>query len=315
MHHNEQHPSLEQQRRRIIEKIKTPLAHTAAVAFLLANGALGPTSDERTPIEPTNFDVNVVSMGDSLTAGPGILPYETGTGRSGDHCYRGATNYANEIAEKLGAKQSVNVACSGATVDEIRNGKNGNPSQLTALSADTDVVFLDAYLNDNVRFQYTFDQCKSSTGCDTDSAYYRSVKESINDSADIKNLAELYREVLEKAPNARVFIMEYPNVLGNPAVRFIAKQQAGDGIINIATMIIDQVNNATKQAVAEVNSDRLIILPSVDVGTNFFKPSDKRPEAVIHPTAKGQQKMAEESYPYVVASLRNRSIPHSNTPK
>ena len=301
-------PSTLEYRRQLLEKVKKPLAGAAAAAIMLSSAALGPHSDERSPIAPPEFSDTIVSMGDSLTAGPGILPYEKGTGKDGNQCYRGSTNYTAEIAKRLGAHNIVNVACSGATVDEIRDGKNGGKSQLEALSSTTDIVFLDAYLNDKVRFQFTFDQCKSKEGCGADSAYYNAVEESIANPTDIENLANLYREVLEKAPNAHVFIMEYPDVLGNPAVRFFAKQQAGDGIIDIATMVIKKVNSAIEQAAIATDNERLTVLPSVDVGTHFFKPSDGHPEAILHPNKAGQEKLADKSYPIVSEILGKKAL-------
>ena len=93
--------------------------------------------------------VNVVAIGDSYASGVGAGNYEPGTE---GQCWRSANSAASQFVAKLrtGGVQVnfANVACSGAAIADLAQPFRGEPAQLDALNATTDVVTLTIGAND-----------------------------------------------------------------------------------------------------------------------------------------------------------------------
>lgn len=102
-----------------------------------------------------------VALGDSYSSGVGADVYKSPVGVNAgnidmasyepatvtNQCFRNAHAYPRTVATQTGRGLSF-VACSGATITDIFNGKSGEPSQLDALSVNTRLVTLTAGGND-----------------------------------------------------------------------------------------------------------------------------------------------------------------------
>lgn len=84
---------------------------------------------------PSERPAAIVAMGDSLTAGEGGGAYEPGLPPFGSYCHR-SSNAQVAQAGPAGLGVAVNLACSGATTDDVRiggTGRYGEPPQAEQL--------------------------------------------------------------------------------------------------------------------------------------------------------------------------------------
>src|SRR5699024_714977 len=118
---------------------------------------------------------NYVALGDSYTAGP-LVPALT-TGPLG--CARSSANYPAYLASYFNITEFTDVSCSAARskhMFETQTGilpgpapENSTPPQLSALSADTDLVTLGIGGNDFGLFGHLIDQFVLAAEVRTDS--------------------------------------------------------------------------------------------------------------------------------------------------
>ncbi len=111
--------------------------------LLAAVSAVGPGAPAVAVTAPESY----VALGDSYTAGPGILLQETDP----LGCFRSVHNYPHLVARTRGSVLR-DVSCSGATTEDLVSPQlvlgGPNPSQLGALDAGVDVVTLQIGGND-----------------------------------------------------------------------------------------------------------------------------------------------------------------------
>ncbi|MBX6390095.1 MAG: SGNH/GDSL hydrolase family protein [Frankia sp.] len=168
----------------------------------------GDGSGSATPGAATG-PVSLVALGDSYSSGEGNPPYD------GDapSCDRGAGAWPRLLANDLGAGSSVRVlACSGATTAALTNSFNGQPPQLDALAAlggSPSIVTVTIGGND-AGFGPTIASCVIWrcfwTGSDNRAREF------------VKNqlpavLETSYTRIKEAAPNARVLVVGYPEII------------------------------------------------------------------------------------------------------
>lgn len=93
--------------------------------------------------------VTYVALGDSYASGEGLAPF---IGSDTDHCDRSTQSYPYLVAASLGLSTSAtsfrDVACAGAKLSDLSLSVNADPTQLSALSAGTDVLSLTIGGND-----------------------------------------------------------------------------------------------------------------------------------------------------------------------
>jgi hypothetical protein len=153
-----------------------------------------------------------VAMGDSYTAGPGILPYEEGAPAG---CARSTENYPHLVARALGLSLT-DISCSGAkTEDEEVSQLEGQPPQDDALGESTRVVSLGMGGNDNNLFGTLLLGCTetdlSTSGKAPCKAKYEGFVQS-SFAADKGPEEAALRRIKELAPNAKVFVVGYPEI-------------------------------------------------------------------------------------------------------
>jgi hypothetical protein len=156
-------------------------------------------------------------MGDSYTAGPGILPSST-TAPPG--CGQSQANYPHLVASVLGLSLT-DVSCGGAKTENFENEQvlrfpPNNPPQFNALSASTNVVSVGMGGNDGNLFGTLVQGCTAldsgqpNQGAPCKEHFEGFVKATREEFQPIQEAALAKIHVL--APNAKVFVVGYPDI-------------------------------------------------------------------------------------------------------
>jgi lysophospholipase L1-like esterase len=147
--------------------------------------------------------------GDSFSAGIGSL--SEGQGYLEDNCWRSPNAYGSRLAEDprvaLKLTNSSFVACSGATTAAITAPFQGEFAQASMIPSNAKAVFLTIGGND-AKFSRLGGLCIflncAASGYQSEFAGYL---------ADLdETLAAAYGEVLSQAPNAHVYVLNYPQL-------------------------------------------------------------------------------------------------------
>lgn len=160
-----------------------------------------------------------VAMGDSFSSGEGNPSFEAGTDRDGVNvCHRSPVAYPRllegDVDPSLGS--TAFVACSGATTWNVLHGGSSDGAwsesqQVDALSSSTEVVTITIGGND-VGFEEYARQCVYAF-CGPENpgvAVYDAVMDNIESEAFSQNLKTTYESILAHAPNANVYVIDYP---------------------------------------------------------------------------------------------------------
>ena len=207
-------------------------------AAALAVGAAGPVSaanaDGAAPtqsVAAASGD-SYVALGDSYAGGFGVGPYSSGPAAG---CFQSTTDYPHQVAASLGL-QLDDRACAGATTGNISRvaqktgaGSATAPVQADALSKNTDVVTVSIGGND-LGFAGVIANCvaldkagpvfaeihgKTYNHCKD---YYAPVVHGVERdrlAARVRTvvaprLAQTFRVIAQRAPQAKVFVVGYP---------------------------------------------------------------------------------------------------------
>ncbi|MBZ5737965.1 SGNH/GDSL hydrolase family protein [Nocardioides mangrovi] len=199
-------------------------------ALLLVAAALAGCSDEASPAPapapaettgsptgaPTQYD-QYVAIGDSYTAAPLVPPTDATT-----ICLRSERNYPALLAAAMPGTELTDVSCSGArtrNVIEPQTGATGSvPPQLEAVTARTDLVTIGLGGNDDSLFAGTLGRCMKLGGTDPDGSpctdHYRGTSTVRDALVDIRgNVAAVVAAVHAKAPDARIVVVGYPQII------------------------------------------------------------------------------------------------------
>lgn len=210
-----------------------------------------------------------VAMGDSFSSGEGNSPFETGTGSSGvNECHRNSQAYPRllQADTSLDLGLTAFVACSGATTSDVLYGGSdaGNwdeGPQVDALSEETDIVTITIGGND-VGFQEYLPSCVGFCGPNT--LTYEAIIDNIESPAFQDNLETTYEEILDRAENAMVYVVDYPYMTAEDAETCGVLDFSGGRGVQIA------LNSTIETAVSNVRAqseDYLDRLRYVDVNT------------------------------------------------
>jgi lysophospholipase L1-like esterase len=294
--------------------LRTAGALTAAVVGVLITAACSSSP------APGNVATAVtagtyVALGDSYTAGPDI-PAQTSQPAG---CDRSSSNYPSLVARSLGfsADHFHDVSCSGATVADLTaaqtTGNGTNPAQLSALNSTTSLVTLGIGGND-VGFSSVLTRCveldlvpsligHSASGSSPCEAYYSSAgTESIDQRISTMGtrLTGAIDAVKRDAPNARVLVIGYPDLL--PADGSACANTLGITTADIAFLHHEEIRlNATLKQNAEAAGAGYVDTYTPSLGHDACSAANIRwieplnPSAAaapMHPNAVGEQSMA-----------------------
>jgi hypothetical protein len=155
-----------------------------------------------------------VSLGDSYTSGPFILPPALGAPLE---CLQSGRDYSHLAAAALGLSLR-DVSCSGATTENLTTTAqySDQPPQLDALSSSTQVVSVGIGGNDKGLFLNTLIICGAEDlvfpfGTPCKDTYGHKLAEEINEDGPVIGAA--LRQVHVISPSAKVFVVGYPDIL------------------------------------------------------------------------------------------------------
>lgn len=208
-----------------------------------------------------------VALGDSYTAGP-LVPALT-TGPLG--CARSSANYPAYLASYFDIDEFTDVSCSAARskhMFETQTGilpgpapENSNPPQLSALSADTDLVTLGIGGNDFGLFGQMIDQCaqaaeerpNAETPC-KDRFTEDGVDTKMRDAQKIRgHIEEVLAGIHERAPRATVVVVNYLHIL--PERGTCADVPFAPGDYGWGTKVHRQLNESMRRAAARYDAE------------------------------------------------------------
>lgn len=166
-------------------------------AFAAAGSVVAFADSESTALIVDESDpVRYVAMGDSYASGVGAGDYDD----SG--CGRSANAYGPLLAEEFSADVDF-VACGGAMVPDIRS------RQLSALSEDTTHVTISVGGND-IGFGDIITTCVNGSNDDCVDRIDQAERDARDHLTD--ELAGLYADMADAAPDARVIVVGYPKL-------------------------------------------------------------------------------------------------------
>jgi hypothetical protein len=158
--------------------------------------------------------ISYVSLGDSYTSGPLILPPAPGAPLD---CLQSARNYPHLTAAALGLSLS-DVSCAGATTENLTTTAQypDQPPQLDALSSATQVVSVGIGGNDNGLFLDTLATCGAEDlvfpfGTPCKDTYGSKLAAEI--AADGPVIGAALQQIHTISPQAEVFVIGYPDIL------------------------------------------------------------------------------------------------------
>jgi lysophospholipase L1-like esterase len=273
------------------------LAAGALLAILLpaasAAGASGPS---------------YVALGDSYTSGP-LIPHQTGNPAG---CLRSTDNYPSLVAGALGAVSFTDASCAGATTADMTAQQavagGANPPEADALSAGTTLVTIGVGGND-VGFASIIITCSGlsysrPSGSPCENFYTAGGTDRLAEmiSATGPKVAALLAAIHQRAPQARVLLVGYPDILPNAGLGCWPVVPIARGDVPYLRGVELRLN-AMLAAEAVANNATYVDTYSDSIGHDFCQPTAVKwveglvptsPAAPVHPNALGEQAMAQQ---------------------
>ncbi|HEU0266843.1 MAG TPA: SGNH/GDSL hydrolase family protein [Candidatus Saccharimonadaceae bacterium] len=247
------------------------------------------------------------AMGDSFSSGEGNPPFEIGTDTSSDSCHRSPQAYPRllELDSSLNLGSTAFVACSGAMTSNVTGGQNGEPTQTSAITADTKVITITVG-GDDIGFADYAAGCYAGP-CGPGTPSYSGIMAAAGSQALVTRLESTYEAILAKAtnPGVQIYVVDYPYIAPDGAGMCAGFDVSG------AYSIESMLNLAIEQSVAEVGDSKLHYVNTNAPGSPFdgrslcsSNDSDfnglKYPFVYsLHPNAQGQQDYATVVKDYI----------------
>lgn len=292
-------------------------ACAAAVLGLSACSGTGGGDDPAAPEVPSFGDlpeeIDYVALGDSYSAGPLVTTIRSDP--SG--CVRSTDNYPAFLAGWLSVETYRDVTCSGADTSDLSGRQRlpfggAVPPQLAALSEDTDLVTLGIGGNDFGIFS-TLVSCGPGRAQTCSPSLQQRL---LRDAGRVEaRVARVVRRVVERAPEAEVYVVGYPQVLPTdeacPAVPLPEPQ------LESAAEVADRLN-ASLRAGAESGGATYVDVEEASEGHDVCAGKDAwingpqaRPgvAAPFHPLLAGMRGVAEQVY----AEVTGEEAPDTET--
>jgi hypothetical protein len=258
-------------------------------AGLLGAGSLGASASAA----PANY----VALGDSYTSGPLITPSAPGAPAA---CLQSSANYPHLVAAADGLHLT-DRSCSGARAADMTTAQHSNqPAQFDALNAATDVVTIGIGGNDHGLFLGAVVTCSAIDALDPFGvgSPCRSAEASTYSNgvaADAATLGSAFARIHVLAPNARVFVVGYPDILPQSGSCY-SKIPLTSGDVSYLNGIETELNTTLqRQAAAHGATYVDTYTPSIGhdlcqaSGTRWIEPPIPGADAApLHPDAAGE---------------------------
>jgi lysophospholipase L1-like esterase len=154
---------------------------------------------------------NYVALGDSYTAAPYVPLTDIAYG-----CYRSSNNYPRLVAAALHIDDLQDRSCSGAQTRDLTGSQTTSrgmrvPPQFEALSSDTDLVTVGIGANDHHLYARMATVCRRSNRV----CRLYDQRETLTQIVEVLRgpLVLTLQQVKDLAPNARVLLVGYPQLL------------------------------------------------------------------------------------------------------
>jgi hypothetical protein len=218
-----------------------------------------------------NNELEYVAMGDSYSSGEGNPPFLS----TNNDCNRSVSAYPYLLESSYGLNYKLvdHVACSGAVMSEVLNGKYNEPAQTDALSDSTALVTISIGGND-AGFAVFATSCITGT-CGPGSPAYTVSMGAISSPGFASNLETVYGTILEKASEAEVYVLGYPYVTpvdpSDPYCLPFQDSTQGAGITDsvAARNIVDALNDQSRSVINTINDSRLHFVDPTQTGSPF----------------------------------------------
>lgn len=280
-----------------------------------------------------------VAFGDSYSSGEGADDYAAGTDTDysdapGDGCRRSANAYPQLIAEDAGTPEEFDfVACSGARTWHFYEAQKPNPlthdaqfleAELPAGAVDHDTSLITLTIGGNdAGFGDILKECAKSTVVNPCSGDPERAEQPFQDAlsrmkgeavapgaggeADTRPLAEVYADIRERAPEARVLVLGYPQFYKDGGTLLFKCS----GLVNVDQLWVNKKVkefNEFIEATAESFGFEFVETSSAFDGHRLceigggeerewfrdLQPFDD-PQAQYHPDADGHRAMADQA--------------------
>ena len=237
------------------------ITESHAYRQLLVNSPINQTGYEGEPIPTQPPPAKYVALGDSFSSGEGNPPfeYETDTDDTNE-CHRSMSAYPRLLQSVLNLGPTAFVACSGATTHNVLNGQWNEPPQVNALSENTDLVTMTVGGND-VGFATYATNCAVAT-CGPSSAPYGIVMLAIADPGFKANLIEVYSGVLDRASQAKLFVLGYPRM--TPSATATDCTHTPDANDLGPRDVVDSLNAVIQDAISDVRGSSAEFTDRID---------------------------------------------------
>ncbi|MCT9089919.1 SGNH/GDSL hydrolase family protein [Streptomyces sp. ASQP_92] len=281
-----------------MSKVRNVMAASIAAGLLATGLATGGDAHAASPL-------NYVALGDSYSAGSGVLPIDTGNLL----CLRSTANYPHVLASSTGAHLK-DVTCGAAQTKDFAGSQYpGVAPQLDALSADTDLVTFTMGGNDNNTFINAVTTCGTAgilsggKGSPCKDKNGTSFQDQI-DAHTYPALKKALQDIRAKSPNARIAALGYPWITPSTAdPSCFAKLPIASGDVPYLRDIQAHLNAAIERAAQETGAayvDFSQVSEGHDackaVGTRWIEPLLFGQNIVpVHPNALGERRMAERT--------------------
>lgn len=274
---------------------RLPLITAAALAVTAALGA-APSA--------TAAQLDYVAMGDSYSAGSGILPLASG---SNPLCTQSAANAAHVISSAKGFTLK-DVTCGGAQTKDFAGNQFGVVApQYNALSADTDLVTLTIGGNDanvfinNVLTCGTLGTLTLGIGKPCTNHFGGSQFDLVNNET-YPAIVQTLQGIKARAPKARIAIAGYPQIMPQDGTSCFLTMPIAKGDVPYLNQLEKTLNSAVSRAAAATGVT-YVDMWTASTGRDACKPAGTRwvepalwgtSYVPVHPNAAGERAYANQ---------------------
>lgn len=309
-------------------KVRVLLA-AIVVLLLLAVALVGfaflPEGVKTTLMPPTKHPKTAwyVSLGDSYTAAPALVKQVTDN--TPGECFQSDANYPHIVAKAIKAPSFTDVSCSGAFTKHLTEAqwtKDGsNAPQANALSPETKLVTIGLSGNDTYLFPLFFECAGKPHDPANPSFCVKKFRSNGRDKfiestrAVIPKINEMLSIVRERAPNAEVFVVGYPQITPNDGTDCPDEMPFTAADLTYLDSGMRQLN-AELRAAAKAHAMTYVDTYTPSEGLGVCAPRDRRwiesvvptdPTFAMHPNPVGEMGMAEAVLKAIARKNRQRA--------
>ena len=294
-----------------------PLVVAGLCGVLWAVSACSPTNADEPPASstPSSEDASstaqpplkYVALGDSFVSAPLVPVTDVANG-----CFRSSGNYPSLVARELGAELD-DRSCGGARIIHLRKSEFPDvPAQLTAVKPGVDVVSIGIGGNDEDVFDGLTKRCPALRSKDPDGAPCMAAMRSGGDvllralERTRKRLTAALGEVRRRAPEARILVVGYPQIVSADNACDLLPLARGDyAYAEKVNLALTEALRSAAKATRSTYVDVWAASQGHDVCSEdpWFNGSvnDQKRAAAYHPFAEEQAAVAD----LVVAAIHN----------